>query len=67
MLNEKIIDLETGAEIIREYSAGEIAEVDKAKLEAEKLITENETKILAKKAIFEKLGLSKAEIELLIN
>ena len=67
MLTEKIIDLQTGEETIRPYTESEIAEVEAANAKAEEkrqLIAEQ---IIAKNALFEKLGITADEAKLLLS
>lgn len=62
VLKEKIVDVATGEETWREYTAEEIAKVEAAKAE---LAAEREAVLAAaaaRKAILEKLGLSADEI-----
>jgi hypothetical protein len=71
MYQEKIIDITTGKETIRPYTAKEVAEVE-ANIEATRI--EQETKVDAKskkdaarQAILDKLGLSADEAALLLG
>ncbi len=71
MYQEKIIDISTGKETIRPYTAKEVAEVE-ANIEATRI--EQETKVDAKskkdaarQAILDKLGLSADEAALLLG
>ena len=68
---EKIIDIETGEETLREYTAAEIAEVEKAQadaiLENEKVTAEQATKDAARQAVLDKLGLSADEVAALLG
>jgi hypothetical protein len=68
---EKIINLETGQESIRPYTAEEIAAVEaiKAQRDAEQAERETEqaSKDAAKQAVLDKLGLSADEVEALLG
>lgn len=67
MLNEKIIDLESGEETIRPYTKSEVAEAEKAQAKAQAkadLLAEKEA---AKQALFEKLGITEDEAKLLFG
>ena len=64
---EKIINLETGEEVWRDYTPEEIAEVEAAQAEAAARIAEQAEKDAARKAILEKLGLSEEEARLLLG
>lgn len=67
MYKEKIINLETGEETWRDYTPAEIAEVEKAQAEAAAKAAEQAEKDAARKAIFDKLGLSEEEAKLLLS
>lgn len=67
MYREKIINLETGEETYRDYTPQEIAEVEKAQEIALVEAQEIAQRQVARKAIFEKLGLSEEEAKLLIS
>lgn len=67
MYKEKIVDIETGEETLREFTAEEIAEVEKAQAEAAARIAEQAAKDAARKAIFEKLGITEEEAKLLLS
>lgn len=67
MYKEKIIDINTGEETWRDYTPAEIAEVEKAQAEAAARIAEQAEKDAARKAIFDKLGLSEEEAKLLLS
>ena len=58
MYYEKIVNLETGEETLRDFTADEIAKIEaaQAKLLAEQL--ETETKETARQALLEKLGIT---------
>lgn len=66
-LKEKIVDLQTGEIIWRDYTPEEIAEVKvyKAKIEEEKKLAEE--KRLARQAILNRLGITEEEAKLLLG
>ena len=68
---EKIFDIATGEEIIRPYTAKEIAQVEalQAKLAAEQAEREAEqaSKDAARQAVLDKLGLSADEVAALLG
>ena len=66
-LNEKIVNLETGEETIRNYTAKEIAEVEAAKEKSLLEIAEAEAKATARQAILDRLGLTADEAALLLG
>ncbi len=69
--SEKIVNAKSGEEILREYTAEEIAEVEKSKAQAiienEKFVAEQTTKNAARQAVLDKLGLSADEIAALLG
>lgn len=67
MYKEKIINVETGEEIWRDYTDLEIAEIEKAQAEAAVRIAEVEKKEAARKAVFDKLGLTEEEAAVLLG
>ena len=67
MYKEKIINIETGEETWRDYTPVEITEVEKAQAEAAAKAAELAAKEGARKAIFDKLGLSEEEAKLLLS
>ncbi len=67
MLNEKIIDLQTGEQTIREFTDQEIAEINAANAKAQAkadLLAEKEA---AKQELFAKLGITDDEAKLLFS
>jgi hypothetical protein len=68
---EKIINAETGEETLREYTAEEIAQVEKSKADAlflnEKFAAEQASKDAARQAVLDKLGLSADEVAALLG
>lgn len=64
---EKIIDAITGKETWRDYTLAEIAEVEKAQAEAAARIAKAAEKEAARKAIFDKLGITEEEAKLLLS
>ena len=67
MYKEKIVDLETGKETLRNYTAQEIAEVEAAQALNAQRIAEELAKEAARKLILEKLGLTDDEAKLLLG
>lgn len=67
MLKEKIVNVTTGEETWRDYTPAEIAEVERAQAEAAEHIALAAEKEAARKAIFDKLGLTEEEAELLLG
>ena len=67
--SEKIINAETGEEILRPFTKEEIAEIEVAKsealIESEKLKAESINKEAARNAVLEKLGLTADEVSAL--
>lgn len=64
---EQIIDAATGEITWRDYTKEEIEASEKARLEHEKLKAEQAAKDVARKAIFEKLGITEEEAKLLLS
>lgn len=68
---ERIIDITTGEETIRPYSAEEIAAVEAEQSEIEihlqKLASERSVKDAARQVILDKLGLTQEEASLLLS
>jgi hypothetical protein len=71
MYKEKIIDVLTGEETLRDYTATEIAELEAIKAQREALQVqadaEQATKDAAKQAVLDKLGLSVDEVAALLG
>jgi predicted HicB family RNase H-like nuclease len=63
MYKEKIVNVETG----EDFTAAEIAEVEKAQAESAARIAELAAKDAARKAIFDKLGITEEEARLLLG
>jgi acyl-CoA reductase-like NAD-dependent aldehyde dehydrogenase len=64
---EKIIDVTTGEETIRPYTAKEIAEVEKAIAEAEAKEQAQAAKAHERSALLAKLGITEEEAALLLS
>ena len=64
---EKIIDVNTGEETLRPYTAKEIAEVEKAILDNEAKAQAQATKATEKAALLAKLGITDEEAKLLLS
>ena len=67
MYKEKIVDLETGEETWRDYTAEEIAAVEKAQAETAELLAKQAQSAAAKSALLEKLGITQEEAKLLFG
>lgn len=67
MYKEKIVDVVSGEEIWRNYTAEEIEAVEKAQAEAAVLAAELGAKEATRKAIFDKLGITEEEAKLLLG
>lgn len=67
MYKEKIVNLATGEETWRDYTDAEIAEVEKAQAEAANHAAEQAEKQIARNAIFDKLGITEEEAQLLLS
>jgi hypothetical protein len=67
MYNEKIVDVLTGEETLREFSANEVAEIEKAQALAEAELAKANAKEQARKQILESLGLTEEQIQALIG
>lgn len=67
MYCEKIVDVKTGKETIREYTAEETAEVEAAQAQAAALVKEAAALKKARTAVLEKLGLTDEEVKVLIS
>jgi hypothetical protein len=66
-LNEKIVDVSTGEEVIRPYTADEIKEVEAERIKFAAKQKELQDKATVRAAILEKLGLSEDEAKLLLS
>lgn len=64
---EKIVNVSTGEETIREYTAQEIAEVEKSIAEAALKAEVLSAKEAARKSILDKLGLTLDEAKILLS
>lgn len=67
MYKEKIVDVITGEEIWRDYTAEENAEVKAAEAEAKLKAIDKAAKDAAKQAVLDKLGLSADEVAALLG
>lgn len=67
MYKEKIVNVATGEETWRDYTEAEIAEVKEAQSKAAARIAEQTEKEIARKAIFDKLGITEEEAKLLFS
>jgi len=64
---EKIVNVQTGEEILREYTSEEIELVEKAEAESVKATKELQAKAAARLVILEKLGLTEDEAKVLLG
>ena len=64
---EKIIDLVTGEETLREYTAAEIAQAEAEQAKSEALASAQNEKLATKTAVLEKLGLTDEEAAALLS
>jgi hypothetical protein len=67
MYKEKIVNIETGEETLRDYTTAEIAQVEAAQVETAKRIVDENAKEAARKTILNKLGLTDDEAKLLLG
>ena len=63
----KIVNIETGEEIVRDANEQEIAQIQKDADESAKLKAEAEAKAQAKQAILERLGLTAEELQTILG
>jgi hypothetical protein len=63
----KIVNAETGEEIIRDANAEEISQMAKDKAEAEARAAEAEAKAIAKTTLLNRLGITAEEAALLLS
>ena len=66
-MNEKIVDLATGQETLREYTKDEIATVEAELAQQAKNNADQAVKDAAKQAVLDKLGLSADEVAALLG
>lgn len=66
-LKEKIVNIETGEESWRDYTSDEMAQVEEARAEAERVIAEKAKAAAAKADLLEKLGITEEEAKLLLS
>ena len=67
MYKEKIVNVQTGEETWRDYTAEEIAELEAAQAETAKRLVEAEAKEAARQAVLTKLGLTAEEAQALLG
>ena len=67
MYQEKIVDLTTGEETFRPYTAKETAEVKASIAESEKLEAEAQARTTARAALLERLGITEEEAALILG
>lgn len=63
----KIVNVETGEEIIRDANAEELAQIESNKAQAEAAQAEAEAKATERQAILDRLGLTAQEAALLLS
>ena len=63
----KIVNCETGDEVVRDATADEIAQINANELEATNIKAEAEAKATARQAILDRLGLTADEAKLLLG
>jgi hypothetical protein len=66
-LNEKIVNVSTGEEVIRPYTEDEIKEVEAERVKIAAKQKEQQDKAIARALIIEKLGLTEDEAKLLLS
>jgi len=67
MYKEKIVNVQTGEETWRDYTADEIAAVEAAQAEVAQRQAEAEAKEAARQAVLTKLGLTAEEAQVLLG
>ena len=67
MYKEKIVNVATGEETWRDYTAQEIAEVEAAQAETSERLVEAEAKATQKAALLNRLGITEEEAKLLLS
>lgn len=67
MYREKIVNIKTGEETIREYTPKEIAEVEATQAAIAAKVAEQEAKEAARQAVLNKLGLNADDIKALLG
>lgn len=64
---EKIINVQTGEETLRDYTSEEIIEVERAQAEAAERAVKQMQVAAAKAALLERLGITEEEAQLLLS
>lgn len=67
MYKEKIVDVQTGEITFRDFSAAEVAEVEKEQALAAEESAALEANFAARRAVLEKLGLNEEDIKILLG
>lgn len=67
MYKEKIVNIETGEEIYRDFTTEEIAEVELAQAEAVERAAKEAEAAAARQALLAKLGITEDEAKLLLS
>ena len=63
----KIVNCETGEEIVRDANADEIAQINATELEAANIKAEADAKLAARQVIADRLGLTADELQVLLG
>ena len=63
----KIVDIESGQEIVRDANEQEIAQIEKDALESARIKAEAEAKATAKAALLAQLGITEEQAKLLLS
>lgn len=63
----KIVDCQTGEEIVRDATVDEIAQINASELEASNLKAETDAKAEARQTIANRLGLTADELQVLLG
>jgi N-acetylmuramic acid 6-phosphate (MurNAc-6-P) etherase len=67
MYKERIVNIETGEEILQDYNAQQLAELEATQAEAAQKQAEAESKQAARSAVLTKLGLTAEEAQALFG
>lgn len=64
---EKIVNIETGEELWRDYTPAEVAQMEKAEIEASKELAEQAKTEAARQSLLDRLGITEEEAKLLLG
>lgn len=67
MYREKIVDIGTGEEIFREYTAEEIKKVEEAQIRIAAQLAAEAEKAATRQALLDRLGITEEEAKLLLG